>query len=154
MDPGLAALYGDKVRVRACGLCWQGADILMVNHQGLTQGGFWAPPGGGLAFGETVRQCLEREFVEETGLKIKQGRFLFACEFLRKPLHAIEIFFEVTIAGGTLRTGDDPELSIIKDVRFLSPDALKKLAPSSLHGIFRLVSSPEELKTLTGFFTI
>jgi len=154
MDPELTTLYGNKVRVRICGICWQGSDLLMVNHQRLGPGDFWAPPGGGLMFGETVQRCLEREFEEETGLKITPGRFLFACEFIQKPLHAIELFFEVSISGGVLRKGDDPETPIIKDVRFMSADDLKEISPSSLHGIFALVSSPRDLKTLTGFFTI
>lgn len=154
MDAGIATLYGNKVRVRVCGLCWQGDNLLMVNHQGLTQGDFWAPPGGGLAFGESAQDCLEREFVEETGLSIARGRFLFACEFRKKPLHAIELFFDVPLQGGTLLKGDDPELPIIKEVRFMSPEEIASLPSSSLHGIFSLVSTARDLKTLTGFLTI
>ncbi|MEX1238257.1 MAG: NUDIX hydrolase, partial [Cyclobacteriaceae bacterium] len=138
MDAELTNLYGNKVRVRVCGLCWQDGNLLMVNHQGLTQGDFWAPPGGGLAFAEPVQQCLQREFAEETGLKIRSGRFLFGCEFIKEPLHAIELYFEVAITGGTLQKGEDPECPIIRDVRFMSPDELLKIPAASLHGIFRL----------------
>ncbi|KAL8672705.1 MAG: hypothetical protein Q9168_002830 [Polycauliona sp. 1 TL-2023] len=38
--------------------------------------GTWATPGGHLEFGETPERCAAREVLEETGLKIKDMRFL------------------------------------------------------------------------------
>ena len=64
---------------------------------------------GGLQYGESMQECLKREFEEETGLQVKVKRFLFVNEFLQPPLHAVEFFFEVRITGGNLRTGTDPE---------------------------------------------
>ena len=154
MDPGITKMYGNKIRVRACGLCWQNSHLLMVNHRGITQTDFWAPPGGGLEFGESVNECLKKEFEEETGLQISVGRFLFGCEFVQKPLHAIELYFEVSIEAGVLKKGNDPEMAIIEEVRFFSSPELGNLPPRVLHGIFRLVQTPEDLKTLNGFFTI
>lgn len=154
MNSEITRLYGDKVRVRACGLCWRGSDLLMVRHNYLAADGFWAPPGGGVAFGETVEQRLQKEFAEETGLIITLERFQFVCEFIQQPLHAIELFFEVRITGGVLQRGDDPEFPIIDEVRFMSPDEISGTPYASLHGIFGLVASPGDLKTLTGFFRI
>ena len=154
MDPGIESIYGNRLRVRVCGLCWQDDGLLMVRHRGLSSGDFWAPPGGGLEFGESVADCLQKEFREETGLHIITGRFLFGCEFLQRPLHAIELYFEVSRTGGSLIKGDDPELSIIKEVRFMSEAEVAAIPPSSLHSLFRLVSSAKQLNTLTGFFRI
>ena len=84
-------IFGNKLRVRVCGIFIQDDKILLVNHKGLTQtGNFWAPPGGGIHFGEPARESLAREFLEETGLKIKVGKFLFINEYISKPLHTIE----------------------------------------------------------------
>lgn len=154
MDPEITKIYGNKIRVRASGLCWQNGHLLMVNHRGITPTNFWAPPGGGLEFGESVEQCLKKEFSEETGLDISTGRFLFGCEYIQKPLHAIELFFNVTIEGGVLKKGNDPEMAIIEDVRFISPLEIGKIPANDLHGIFSLVQTPEDLKTLNGFFRI
>jgi len=154
MDPRIARTYGEKVRVRACGLCWEGDRLLLVNHRGLSAGDFWAPPGGGIDFGETVEECLIREFQEETGLEVSVGKFLFTCEFIRKPLHAVELFFEVTRRGGHLKQGDDPELSIVEEVRFMSAAQLASLKYGNLHGIFAVAGSPDNLRTLTGFFRL
>ncbi len=154
MNSAVEALYGKKVRVRACGVCWRENDLLMVNHRGLTQGDFWAPPGGGVGFGEAVEDRLRREFMEETGLLVTPGRLLFVCELIRNPFHSIELFFEIAAWEGEARTGHDPELDIITDVRFMSPEDIMRLPESNRHGIFRLIASPDELKTLTGFFRI
>lgn len=154
MDPSLSELYGNTVRIRVCGVCWGDDSLLMVNHRGIMPGHFWAPPGGGVAFGESVDDCLRREFLEETGLEVHVGQFLFACEFIRDPLHAIELFFEVGISGGALQKGDDPEFPTIEDVRFMSIEEISALADEHRHGIFRIIPSPGDLKTLTGFFRI
>jgi 8-oxo-dGTP diphosphatase len=154
MEPAITTHYGNKLRVRISGLCWDNNHLLLANHRGLGQGDFWSPPGGGLEFGQSAGECLEREFREETGLIISTDRFLFGCEFIRHPLHAIELFFEVSITGGVLQKGDDPELPMIEDVRFMSPDEIIMITPSSLHGIFKLVPTPADLKTLNGFFRI
>src|SRR6478735_2451882 len=85
--------YGNRVRLRACGLCWRGNALLMVNHKFLTSGDFWAPPGGGVEFGQPSQEALAREFKEETNVTIAAGSLLFTCEFIKPPLHAVELFF-------------------------------------------------------------
>jgi 8-oxo-dGTP diphosphatase len=154
MNPAINDIYGNKVRVRVCGICWRDGKLLMVNHKGMKAGEFWAPPGGGLMFAESAGTCLRREILEETGLEVDKERFMFACEFIQDQLHAIELFFEVSITGGKLARGHDPELPIIEDVRFLSPSEINNLPRTSRHGIFSQIRSPEQLTTLTGFFRI
>ncbi|MGD1843339.1 MAG: NUDIX domain-containing protein, partial [Thermonemataceae bacterium] len=104
----ILARFGNQLRVRVCGICVQDNQLLLVKHQGLQQGYLWAPPGGGMQFGESAETCLVREFEEETGLQIAVEQFLFVHEFLRPPLHGIELFFTVTVKQGTLRIGYDP----------------------------------------------
>lgn len=133
--------YTDQLRVRACGICLQEKKILLVRHQQIAgRYNLWSPPGGGVHFGETVRQCLVREFREETGLTVEPGRFLFVSEFLQPPLHALELYFEVHIVGGELKTGSDPELApqaqLIQQVAFKSLDELRQEAPRELNHIF------------------
>jgi 8-oxo-dGTP diphosphatase len=94
---------------------------------------------GGVAFGETVQECLVREFKEETGLTVKPGRFLFLSEFLQPPLHALELFFEVHVLEGQLRKGSDPELDeenqLIGEVAFKSLAELRRDHAGELHPI-------------------
>ena len=155
MEPEIAKIYGNKVRVRACGICLDDDQrLLMVNHSSITPTNFWAPPGGGVEFGESIQDCLAKEFREETGLNITPSDFLFGCEYIQKPIHSIELFYIVTVNSGRLRTGSDPEIQIIKDVRFMSADDLANIPAGELHGVFRLIDSPADLKSLRGFFRI
>lgn len=117
-------LYGNRLRVRVCGICIEDGKILLVNHRGvISSQDVWLPPGGGLEAGETITACLEREFLEETGLVIEVEKFLFKREFIHLPLHAIELFFQVKVQSGELRKGTDPELDeanqLIKDLRWI-----------------------------------
>jgi 8-oxo-dGTP diphosphatase len=154
MDKEVARIYGNKVRVRACGVCWQDDRLLMINHTSLTPGDFWAPPGGGIEFGQPIEEALKREFAEETGLNITPLEFLFGCEYIQKPIHAIELFYAVKADSGHLKTGHDPEIQIIKDVRFMSSEEIRNIPALELHGIFRLIDLPADLKSLRGFFRI
>jgi 8-oxo-dGTP diphosphatase len=154
MDPQVAKIYGNKVRVRACGLCWKDDSLLMVNHHGITPTNFWCPPGGGVEFGQSIPETLQQEFCEETGLIITPGKFMFGCEYIAKPIHSIELFYEVNITAGELKIGADPEIQIINDVRFIDFEMIKKFPPQEQHGIFRWVERPDNLRGLTGFYRI
>jgi 8-oxo-dGTP diphosphatase len=50
-------------------------------------------PGGGLEFGEGTRDCLTREFKEETGLDVTIGEHLYTTDFYQRsafnPEHQI-----------------------------------------------------------------
>ncbi|MFO7257667.1 MAG: NUDIX hydrolase [Bacteroidota bacterium] len=158
MVPEIDRIYGKRVRVRACGICWDGDRVLVVNHQGLTDGDFWAPPGGGVEFGFSVPETITREFREETGLEVETGRHLCVFEYINTPLHAVELFFEVERRGGTLRTGTDPELppdrQIITAARFMSFEELGRVSAAEKHGIFRIFNTPESLRTAYGYWKI
>jgi 8-oxo-dGTP diphosphatase len=145
--------FGNRVRVRACGICLREAQILLVNHKGLYSGDFWAPPGGGVKFGESVNSALVREFKEECQADITVGEFLFSCEFIKEPLHAIELYFDIRLLG-LPRLGRDPELGdrqIISNLKFFDEQELSSLPTESLHGIFKSTRNPTEIKGLKGF---
>lgn len=154
MDQEIAELYGNRVRVRACGLCWEDGKLLLVNHKRLQHADFWSPPGGGVEFGETVEEALKREFSEETGLKVTIARFAFGCEFINSPLHAIELFFVVNRVGGTLISGYDPEIQLIQGSRFMSEEEIQQIPGEEQHGILRIASNENTLSQLSGFFSI
>lgn len=150
-------IYGEKLRVRVCGLCFSGEDLLLIRHKALTDKGyFFSPPGGGMQFGESAESCLVREFYEETGLKIVVEKFLFTHEFLSPPLHAIELFFAVKVVGGMLEKGFDPEMSpqeqIIEGVKFMSPTSIKEEKGKQMHQMLNLSEQPSDLMHMRGYF--
>ena len=51
MKEAVDTMYGNRVRVRVCGILIQEDKILLINHKGVGEkGSLWAPPGGGLEF--------------------------------------------------------------------------------------------------------
>ncbi len=150
-------IFGNKLRLRACGLCMKDDKILLVNHHGIKAGNFWAPPGGGVQFGESAEACLKREFLEETGLEVEIRDFLFACEFINSPLHAVELFFLASIKGGELNVGHDPEMGvrqIIQEVKFFTGSEIRQLKPEELHGIFQKGQDLSKIVDLRGYFKL
>ena len=95
--------------------------------------------------------------MEETGLSIEVKGFTFACEFIRHPLHAIELFFEVSLLSHHLQLGSDPEPgspSIIREVRFMPWNEIIELPRHQLHDIFNYVDHPSKMTALRGYFKI
>ena len=148
--------FGGKVRVRVAGILIQDDQILLLKHEGVGKKTFlWSPPGGGLEFGEDAAFCLQREFIEETGLQIKVHEMLFINEFISSQIHAIELFFKVEKKGGTLKLGRDPEMGnkqILSDLALFDENRLIKTDKDNLHNIFKGINKPQEVLNLKGYF--
>jgi 8-oxo-dGTP diphosphatase len=117
--------YENILRNRACAIIVSDNWILLAKQQVPTRKEpIWMPPGGGLNFGESLFAALKREVFEETGLLVEPGRLLWIHEFIEKPYHAVEFYFECSVAGGELKLGNDPErgseTQILLDIKFVS----------------------------------
>jgi len=150
-------IYGEKLRIRVCGVLVKGNELLLVHHKSLGKNGsLWAPPGGGMEYGEDAKDALKREFLEETGLQISVEEFLFVHEYLDPPLHGIELFFLVKETGGKIKLGKDPEMSqenqILTKLGFYDIEQLKCENKESLHYVLQSVNGIEELINLKGYF--
>jgi len=152
-----ASAYAEKLRLRVCGICIQDNKLLLVRHaHTIDNSCFWAPPGGGLDYGETMEQCLRREFQEETGLEVEVQRFLFINEFMQEPLHAVEMYFEVRIIGGNLQKGTDPEADaheqMIEQVSFVGLDEINQIPQQDKHRVLHHLFSLDDLLGMSHHF--
>ena len=137
--PADSSDFSQKLRVRICGLLIEDDAILLANIDSpVTNRLVWIPPGGGLEFGETMEECLKREFLEETHLPIKVGNLIHINELVELPFHALEWYFEVEKDGGKIGLGYDPELrddkQLLNDLQWIPISRLSELsfAPQSL----------------------
>jgi len=125
----VASVLGNRLRVRVCGIIVSGSRVLMVHMQSPTrEESIWTPPGGGLEYGETLRDGVARELLEETGLIVDPKCIMYTSEFIKAPFHAVEYYWYCEITGGHLQLGTDPEFSaedqFLKSVDFLDLGSL------------------------------
>lgn len=84
--------FARSVRVRA--VIPHDGKFLFVQHK--FNPTFWALAGGGLEDGETLQQGIERELIEELGVKPMLGRLLYVQQlFSGAEGESMEFFFEV-----------------------------------------------------------
>ncbi len=73
--------------------------------------GLWEFPGGKLEDGESLEECLEREILEELGVKAKAGRVLCTSQFTydHGSIKLIAIDTDIEASSFTLRDHDQFE---------------------------------------------
>jgi ADP-ribose pyrophosphatase YjhB (NUDIX family) len=107
------------------------AGLLLVRHQKKDRS-YWLIPGGGLEFGESMREAAHRELLEETGLEVEVGSFLMVAESLApdRSRHVVHMVFRGHVTGGTLGLGDEhmePHERRIVEVRWVSLEEVRKV---------------------------
>lgn len=93
------------------GVALDGGCLLLVKRGTGAYAGSWAVPGGRVEHGETMRDAVKREVLEETGLHVEVGEPVWIGEAIdtRHPprFHYTLVDFDIAVVGGSLRAGDD-----------------------------------------------
>ena len=69
--------------VRVYGFLMNAQNRLLVSDEFIRGNYFTKLPGGGLEIGEGTRECLVREFMEETGLEVTIGDHIYTTDFFQ-----------------------------------------------------------------------
>ncbi len=83
-----------EIKIRCRAIISHAGKVLFVQHTGRD---FYNLPGGHLDYGEDPRECIERELLEELGVKGEVGRLLYVHTFQNaEGKQTIEFIFEIT----------------------------------------------------------
>lgn len=84
--------------IRVYGILLDSQQRLLVSDEFIRGAYITKLPGGGLEFGEGTRDCLKREFKEETGLDVVIGDHFYTTDFFKSLLstNAIRLFPSIT----------------------------------------------------------
>ena len=118
--------YPDRPIVGVGAVIVQNGRAVLVKRTGEPLAGEWSVPGGVLEIGESLRQGIEREALEETGLVVVAGPVLDVFDSIsadpdgRTRYHYCLIDFLCRAVSGELRAGSDAAA-----VRWISRDELE-----------------------------
>lgn len=124
----------------------QGDEVLVVERGNEPWRGWWSLPGGVVETGETLREAVQRETREETGLDVVPLETVEIFESIAPRVdgecayHYVVVDFLCRIEGGQLGAADDA-----RAVRWFSrhklPDNLTPGAADVIGKAFRLIES-------------
>lgn len=100
-----------NLRIRVALFILRDDEILLVRHEKDGRS-YWLLPGGGVEFGESLKEAARREAFEETGLDVEVHDLVLLWETLPpdNSRHGVNMCFHATVKGGTLRTQTDERL--------------------------------------------
>ncbi len=76
--------YPEDPRVGVGALVIWKEKVLLVKRGVAPNKGLWAIPGGSLELGESLKECAERETLEETSLVVRADKPLYVFDYIEK----------------------------------------------------------------------
>ena len=104
-------------------------EVLLIRRGQAPRQGQWNIPGGKLEWGERLREALQREILEETGLVVEIERLIDVVDLLTRDAageiigHYVLIDFKAIHVSGELRAGSDAT-----EARWVDPATLDEYA--------------------------
>ena len=146
------------IRVRPSALVIRDDEILLVEYNSKKRGIHYYLPGGGADPGETIRQTVRREMIEETTADVTVGQiaFLYECQPQDRvddyspSYHTIFIIFDCKlIDGSTPRLPEQPDLNQT-GVKWMPLDELKniKLVPNIAESIIEYAKNKRTIELI------
>lgn len=129
----MAAEYPSSPRIAVGGVLIHQGRVLLVERAKPPAEDEWAIPGGSVELGETLAAALEREMLEETGLRVRARELCYSFETVvrdddgRVRFHYVILDYLVDYVAGEPAAGDD-----VRAVRFFAADELGRVRLNSV----------------------
>lgn len=126
-----------KITIRVRGVILHDEEMLIVK---MPHNDFFCLPGGKLDFGEDIKECLEREIIEELGVKPEIGRLLFSNTFIEKNNNqSLEFIFEITNGKDylDLENIERTHKFELEDICWIKRDGSINILPITINKYFR-----------------
>ncbi len=107
--------------IRVYGLLIQN-DQILLSRENIHGDLFTKFPGGGLEFGESIIDCIKREFMEEVGITLSSIEHFYTTEgyfpsaFHNPPKQVLSIYYKVSTKElDKIKTEDPTKLFLLKE---------------------------------------
>lgn len=99
------------MRIRVAGILISGEGVLLIAHK-KNDDIYWLLPGGGVDYGETLKEALEREFSEELNINVSVNQLAFISDSIDPAgnRHVVNICFICEYQGGDYILGNEHRL--------------------------------------------
>ncbi len=130
------------------GVLFRGNEVLLVRRKVAPYVGRWSLPGGSVEVGETLREAVVREVLEETGLDVRPTELVGAYDSIVEEgggvrFHFVLLDFLCQIVGGRLRPGSDASATEWVRLADLEEVDLTPLARTAILEAVRLRDRPD-----------
>ncbi|HUC89083.1 MAG TPA: NUDIX domain-containing protein [Candidatus Paceibacterota bacterium] len=129
--------FGKQFRIRARAIIIHDGKLLIVKLR--KNDDFYCLPGGHLEYGESIKECMNREIIEELGISPQIGRLLYINNFIEETEQSMEFFFEATNAPDFLDTQklEKSHAFEIFEIRWITKDENVNILPEKIAEDFK-----------------
>ena len=120
--------YPENPQVAVGAIVIKDGRVLLVKRGQPPSEGLWAVPGGRVELGETLKEAVEREIIEETGLTICAGDPIYTFDVIERDdsgrirFHYVIVDLMADYLSGKLNPSDDAS-----EARWVTPEELEGL---------------------------
>jgi len=123
--------YPDRPQLAVGAIVMRHHEVLLVKRGRPPGEGLWAVPGGRVKLGETLKEAVEREVREETGLVVRARKPVYAFDLIeRDEAGRIQYHYVVVDLLADYIAGEPSPDDDALEARWVSLEALRDLSTS------------------------